>query len=44
MPIAGKASTTHEPSIRTTGSLEADLQREPNRIKRFFKMLGPGLQ
>jgi NRAMP (natural resistance-associated macrophage protein)-like metal ion transporter len=25
------------------GSLEAELDREPNRVKRFLKMLGPGL-
>ena len=41
---AGRTNTIHDaPSIRTTGSLEAELKREPNPIKRFFKMLGPGL-
>ncbi|MFN0069886.1 MAG: NRAMP family divalent metal transporter [Chloroflexota bacterium] len=27
----------------STGSLEAALEREPNRIKRFLKVLGPGV-
>src|SRR5437588_13108889 len=33
LPTRGHAGTT----------LEAEIKREPNRLKRFFKMLGPGL-
>src|SRR5262245_49456358 len=33
----------HKKPVGGTGTLEAALQREPNKIKRFLKVLGPGL-
>jgi NRAMP (natural resistance-associated macrophage protein)-like metal ion transporter len=33
----------HRQPIGGTGTLEAAVEREPNPVKRFFKVLGPGL-
>src|SRR5579859_7626979 len=33
----------HQEPAGGTGTLEAAVQREPNRLRRFLKILGPGL-
>ncbi|MBV8083407.1 MAG: Nramp family divalent metal transporter [Chloroflexi bacterium] len=37
------AAIPHEQPMEGTGTLEAAIEAEPNRVKRFFKILGPGL-
>lgn len=39
----GDCKIPHEEPASGTGTLEAAIEREPNAIKRFLKILGPGL-
>ena len=42
-PDSSGPTIPREKPMAGTGSLEAASEREPNRVKRFFKVLGPGL-
>src|ERR671933_1906357 len=42
-PAAESPPVPHTEPAGGTGTLEAAVRRHPNRLKRFFKILGPGL-